>query len=446
MSHQKLNWNRIEIYENYKESEEEIIDRLYVINTGIKCSNYIQNPKYGYDFEHAIATKSLFFLPLRSINDINLYTKEYRHLYALKLVIFDEYKPHKICKFLDEGRFRIIPFSNDYYKIFIQGFKTYFISYNSEKISVQTIYKRDVPLDYFYKNNHKNSKTAKSDIYVGTFKLYTQEGYKSNYLISLYKSSCEIDGLFICLNNINLDDFKAKIIYSNFERNFIEKDSILVYEIKSGNKKIELSKQMQTRCHLIYYYLNFIYHKLILKDNELSSHNKSFEEKSFNFDRESEDETNYKTENDKKSETSQKASINKININFVNERDPIFDNLRNLPAKIAIFETNDKIFGERLIYDKEDLNLLRCLQTDMINIKNNSGVLEKEVKDIKKQVNKMEVKVSKIDLIEAKMDQIEAKVSKIEQIEEKVSKIEQQMSTFDENMKKLMKHFNISSD
>ena len=128
MSHQKLNWNRIEIYENYKESEEEIIDRLYVINTGIKCSNYIQNPKYGYDFEHAIATKSLFFLPLRSINDINLYTKEYRHLYALKLVIFDEYKPHKICKFLDEGRFRIIPFSNDYYKIFIQGFKTYFIS------------------------------------------------------------------------------------------------------------------------------------------------------------------------------------------------------------------------------------------------------------------------------------------------------------------------------
>ena len=484
MSHQKLNWNRIEIYENYKESEEEIIDRLYVINTGIKCSNYIQNPKYGYDFEHAIATKSLFFLPLRSINDINLYTKEYRHLYALKLVIFDEYKPHKICKFLDEGRFRIIPFSNDYYKIFIQGFKTYFISYNSEKISVQTIYKRNVPLDDFYKNNHKDSKTAKSDIYVGTFKLYTQEGYKSNYLISLYKSSCEIDGLFICLNNINLDDFKAKIIYSNFERNFIEKDSILVYEIKSGNKKIELSKQIQTRCHLIYYYLNFIYHKpvyylgfvnekLILKDNELSSHNKSFEEKSFNFDRESEDETNYKTENDKKSETSQKASINKININFVNERDPIFDNLRNLPAKIAIFETNDKIFGERLIYDKEDLNLLRYLQTDMINIKNNSGVLEKEVKDIKEQVNKMEVKVSKIDLIEAKMDQIEAKVSKIEQIEEKVSKIEQieekvskmdqieskmdqieddvskikiQMSTFDKNMKKFMEHFNISSD
>ena len=193
----------------------------------------------------------------------------------------------------------------------------------------------------------------------------------------------------------------------------------------------------------------------------------------FNFDRESEDETNYKTENDKKSETSQKASINKININFVNERDPIFDNLRNLPAKIAIFETNDKIFGERLIYDKEDLNLLRYLQTDMINIKNNSGVLEKEVKDIKEQVNKMEVKVSKIDLIEAKMDQIEAKVSKIEQIEEKVSKIEQieekvskmdqieskmdqieddvskikiQMSTFDKNMKKLMEYFNISSD
>ena len=193
----------------------------------------------------------------------------------------------------------------------------------------------------------------------------------------------------------------------------------------------------------------------------------------FNFDRESEDETNYKTENDKKSETSQKASINKININFVNERDPIFDNLRNLPAKIAIFETNDKIFGERLIYDKEDLNLLRYLLTDMINIKNNSGVLEKEVKDIKKQVNKMEVKVSKIDQIEEKIDKIEAKVSKIEQIEEKVSKIEQieekvskmdqieskmdqieddvskikiQMSTFDKNMKKLMEHFNISSD
>ena len=144
-----------------------------------------------------------------------------------------------------------------------------------------------------------------------------------------------------------------------------------------------------------------------------------------------------------------------------------------MPAKIAIFETNDKIFGERLIYDKEDINLLRYLLTDMINIKNNSGVLEKEVKDIKEQVNKMEVKVSKIDLIEAKMDQIEAKVSKIEQIEEKVSKIEQieekvskmdqieskmdqieddvskikiQMSTFDKNMKKLMEHFNISSD
>ena len=78
-----------------------------------------------------------FFYLLNSIKDINLYTWEYHRFYALKLIIINEYESDKIQTLLDEWKFRIIPFSNNFYSISLPGYEKYFISYNDEGIFVK---------------------------------------------------------------------------------------------------------------------------------------------------------------------------------------------------------------------------------------------------------------------------------------------------------------------
>ena len=78
-----------------------------------------------------------------------------------------------------------------------------------------------------------------------------------------FSTSCEIDGLFDVLEDIKISDFGVKELYSNYESNIIKKDSLIVYEIKSGNKERELLEQMLYRSHFINQYIKFIYNKPI---------------------------------------------------------------------------------------------------------------------------------------------------------------------------------------
>ena len=81
--------------------------------------------------------------------------------------------------------------------------------------------------------------------------------------IFLYSSACVIDGLFVCQDKINLSKFKFKKIYANNNDNYITTDSLIVYEIKSGNPEIKLINQMKQKGNFIYQYLKSIYNKLV---------------------------------------------------------------------------------------------------------------------------------------------------------------------------------------
>ena len=72
-----------------------------------------------------------------------------------------------------------------------------------------------------------------------------------------------------------------------------------------------------------------------------------------------------------------------------------FSSLKGLPARIAIFKLEDRIFGEKLIYEKEDLNLLGTLRYD-------SNIMKKDLTNIKGTVNTMK---EKIDIIDKKVDE-----------------------------------------
>ena len=67
-----------------------------------------------------------------------------------------------------------------------------------------------------------------------------------------------------------------------------------------------------------------------------------------------------------------------------------FSSLKDLPARIAIFKLEDRIFGEKLIYEKEELNLLGTLRDD-------SNIMKKDLTNIKE----------KIDIMDERMDTFE---------------------------------------
>ena len=90
-----------------------------------------------------------------------------------------------------------------------------------------------------------------------------------------------------------------------------------------------------------------------------------------------------KTNEEKISLFSQNTKIVKA---FIDED---FSSLDNLDANIVIFALNDEIFGEKLIYEKEELNLLGGLRDDMKILKE---------------------KIEKIDVLEAILREVAKKV------------------------------------
>ena len=50
-----------------------------------------------------------------------------------------------------------------------------------------------------------------------------------------------------------------------------------------------------------------------------------------------------------------------------------------MPAKIAVFQLEDEIFGEKLKYEKEELNLLGELRKDVTQIKNDIKIINGKI-------------------------------------------------------------------
>lgn len=390
--------------DNNNDKDNNIIDKLSIIETNEKSSSYTQNVDYGYNFEQSISVKSSLFLPVISINDNNIYTRQYRHFYALKVVIINNNTFQETTNLLNEGKFKIIPFSNNYYKLQLNGYQDYFISYNPEGIIVMSdkwfaikLYK-----NYRYQNYHINSENSYTDKYEGTFKLYNLDNKPSNLKISLYSTSCEIDGLFEVQEDIHLNNFKVKEIYTNNNDNkIIKKDSLMVYEIKSGKQDVALIDQMYKRGHFINQYLKFVYNKPIYyvgfyksKDNteqEINiEKNIEIEGALKNGKNSGEDETNY-ISGEKINDNEQIIGIEKLKSKISPPANiELYDKLKNLPFGITIFELKDTIFGEYLKYEREDLNLLRNLNNRIEKfdkMEKKMDILEKNIEKIMRHLN-----------------------------------------------------------
>ena len=321
-----------------KKNNNNIIEELKISNTNFTCSDFIENPTYGTEFEHTISTKSCLHLDLHSINNKEIYTKQNREFFGLKLVIIKNKKYNLIPRLLDTGKFKVIPFSNKYYKLQYLHCEPLLISYNDEGVFVANEDFTDYFYydDYTYYDYHSQSNTSKNDIYKGYIQLI--DAYSQIIEIFIYSSSCEIDGLFEVGTDFDLEEYKSKKVYSNNENKTIIKNSILIYEIKSGFQENKLIKQMYERGLFIYKYLEFVYNKPIYYIGFFTNNKNNTVTVSYK-------------NNKKIIKNRQTEIIQKNNKNF-------YHLLGEFPFNIIIFEINGTIFGENIIYEKEELNLI----------------------------------------------------------------------------------------
>ena len=280
-----INYNQIKNRNNF--NDDYSFNNWKIIKTNKDNNGPQENDKYRYEFDDSIAIKSLYHLKIHSINDRNVYTKEYRKLFGLKLVIIEGQNYSKIAEYLDSGKFIVIPYSNKYYELKYQIYHKLFITADSDYFDIE----KDPQCFYmnnFCSGNHISSETAAHDEFIGCVNF--KDRYQSGTKIFIYRSSCEIDGLFYVEKKIDLSEFKLKKIFSNFNEQYINKDSLLVYEIKSGDQENKLLEQMKRRGNFIYRYLNSIYSKNVYylgfyrknyennNENNLSENNGNSEE------------------------------------------------------------------------------------------------------------------------------------------------------------------------
>ena len=483
-----INYNQIIYRNNF--NDEYSFNNWKIIKTNKDNNRPQENDKYRHKFEDSIAIKSLYHLKIHSINDRNVYTKEYRKLFGLKLVIIEDQNYSKIAEYLDSGKFIVIPYSNKYYELKYHIYHKLFITADSDYFDIE----KDPQCFYmnnFCSGNHKSSETAAHDEFVGCVNF--KDRYQSGTKIFIYRSSCEIDGLFYVEKKIDLSEFKLKKIFSNFNEQYINKDSLLVYEIKSGDQENKLLEQMKRRGNFIYRYLNSIYSKKVYylgfyrknyennNENNLSENNLNSEEKGAKGE-----EQNKKQEKDEKDEQNlneikeeekkdkkegdcnekdkengelnkeqnkirkEKNGFNKKNIfrsennsecelntsytSFQNNNNSKYNTFFSFPYKALIFEINSTAFGENLKYEKEEYNLL-------YNMKNDIKDLKTDVSGLKNGVNNINTDVSGLKNV---VNNINTDVSGLKSgMNEMNTKFDNKFNNLDEALKKIMKKLQI---
>ena len=551
----KFNSNR---YTNFNKSNNDIscdIDNINIIKLNLKASDYIENANFGFEFENSINTKTCYKLKARSINDKEIYTKNYRHFHGLKIVLTNFKNNNMFFKsnLLEKGIYKIIPYSNNFFKLKIIDSDPILISYHYyEIIIVNNNYKRIINL-----NDNKYTE----DKYVDSINIY-KKGIATNLFISMYIDSVEIDGFFEITREINLIEFGADIIYSSTKNNHIESNSLMIYEIKSGNAKKKLLNQMKKSFHFIYNYLSFFYkvpiyyigfyrqidnqknniieiesktanfkqieinqnekekkdnndtkekeinlnnnkndknnsniisvNNIISKNsnsseefvkennNEIDSNNmndmndintnsnfveKNTKEKSYKNNSNNVNEINNDIKNEKgqeniekikkdnKIDNTQNHSINCIRNeeeeneeeteitskqNLDDDKDDVnvnevFNNLCDCPINLIVFKLKDKIFGENLKYDKEELNLLGNLIDDVKEIKKDTNGIKEKIQIIEDKTNNLNNEVN-----ELKKEVNELK-KEVNGIKEGMNELKDDVSLMKKNIEEIMK-------
>ena len=373
-----------------------IIDELKISSTNFICSDFIENPDYGTEFEHTISTKSCLHLDIHSINSKKIFTKQNRKFFGLKLVVIKNNNYDLIPKLLDEGKFKVLPFSNKYYRMKYFNCEPLLISYNNEGVFVTDEYFHDYLYfdNYTYYNYHSKSKTSKNDNYIGYIQLTSMNSQIIE--IFIYSSSCEIDGLFEVCSDFDLEKYKVNKVYKNNENETIKKNSILIYEIKSGFQEDKLINQMYERGFFIYKYLECVYDRPIYYIGFfINNPNESIN-------------INIKKNKIK----NEQIAINKMN-NY------IYNLLGKFPFNIIILSIKDTIFGEKIIYEKEELNLIYNINERLKFLNESAEKFELRTKmNLQEMDEKYDQKTNycntKITSIEYKITSIENKITNIE--------------------------------
>ena len=308
-----------------------------------------------------------------------------------------------------------------------------------------------------------------------------------------FSTSCEIDGLFDVLEDIKISDFGVKELYSNYESNIIKKDSLIVYEIKSGNKERELLEKMLYRSHFINQYIKFIYNKPIyyigfyrtkkiseleLKESKVEENkivNDKNEEKSNDIKEQKRNaiDDQIKTDNDNFKDDIK--NINSANINENNETFEKYENNIKKDKKENGKEIEEKFKIENNIYE-EETNLKSYLEKNgndnqiigieklKLKIDSSNYYLYDKLNDLPLKITIFELKdtifgeylkYEKEDLnllrnLNKRMNNVETELRSINmrlnKVEKKIDKIEGKVDRIDNiesNLKILMSHFNL---
>ena len=370
-----------------------IIDKLKISSTNFTCSDFIENPDYGTEFEHTISTKSCLHLDIHSINSKKIFTKQNRKFFGLKLVVIKNNNYDLIPKLLDEGKFKVLPFSNKYYKMKYFNCEPLLISYNNEGVFVTDEYFHDYLYfdNYTYYNYHSKSKTSKNDSYIGYIQLTSMNSQIIE--IFIYSSSCEIDGLFEVCSDFDLEKYKVNKVYKNNENETIKKNSILIYEIKSGFQEDKLINQMCERGFFIYKYLECVYDRPIYYIGFCTNNPN--------------DSININIKENKNKIKNEQIKTKKMN-NY------IYNLFGKFPFNIIILSIKDTIFGEKIIYEKEELNLIYNINERMKFLNESVGKAELRTKmNLQEMDEKYE---QKTNYCNTKINSIENRINNIENI------------------------------
>ena len=325
----------------------------------------VSNSNYGILYEEAIEKSFFLNLPIEPIQDPNIFLDESRQIRGLKLMLVpqNEINSIKYLKYsLNSGKYKVIPCLNMIFNV----------SYNNITVKV----KYD-PNNYEIIIKNSNNKYIKDYIFNIQYKEYDSPKnilkrcikFDDVYLL-IFSFTCEIDGLFKAKDNFYAFNFKSFISYSckkNDDGHLtrMSKDNIIVCETKSGYSSYDLQNQIIKKCKFLE---NFFACFPSYKNSEL------------------------------------------IFIGFTRGSEFIdFDEIKESNVNCLIINLNDenKLFGERLYCNNEEINMLK-------NLKDKNEKIEKDINDMKKGISDMKKDTSDIknEIIELKHD-IDSKFSLI---------------------------------
>ena len=320
----------------------------------------ISNSSFGKLYQDSIVIKSMLNLPIDAIEDTNKFTEEKsRKVKGLKLIIIpsnEKYKIQYIEDSLEKGEFKVIPFLDMFFNVEYNG-NSIKIKYFGKDITIVGKDKKVKKNNLYYDNSvsYYEEKIGPKNIIEG----FTYLDNDKNYKLYIFKFLCEIDGLFLVKKNICSFDYKSQVIYSCKKNDFaklfnIPKDSIIIYEIKSGDDLQNLMMQIIKKC---YFLAKFFDCFPLYKQKEIFI---------IGFNR-------YK-------------KFGYINLDLIQEKN----------ITCLLFDIYNELFGEKIYCNFEDINMLKFLKdktsnmaNDIKEVKDKTNNLENEIKDIK----------SKLDLI-----------------------------------------------